>query len=177
MISKLQTARTIINIVNPKELSDVYFNALNDPQVIRFTEARHQRWSKRKAIEYLDKNKKTKDSLIFSVKLKANNKVIGNVRVFSINKIHQRCDLSFLFFDKNEWFKGYATEAIARVCDFCFNKLDIHRICADYYSENVASKCVFEKLGFSIEGIFRNHFKYGDRFIDSVRVAKIRVSQ
>lgn len=174
MIPVIQTCRTTMQIVDPCDLPDTYFNGLNDPQIIGFTEARHQKWSKDKAIRFLNINKKTRESLIFSVKLKKESKLIGNIRLFNINKIHHRCELSFLFFDKTEWFKGYATESVGAICDYSFDQLFIHRIHADYYAENLASKKLFKKLGFSIEGVFKDHFFYKDRFIDSIRVAKLK---
>jgi RimJ/RimL family protein N-acetyltransferase len=38
---------------------------------------------------------------------------------------------------------------------------------------NIASERVFSKLGFQIEGVYKDHFWLEDRFVDSVRVAKL----
>jgi RimJ/RimL family protein N-acetyltransferase len=44
---------------------------------------------------------------------------------------------------------------------------------ADYYAINTGSSKVFEKAGFSIEGVFKDHFMLDGKYIDSVRIAKI----
>ena len=84
-----------------------------------------------------------------------------------------RAELSFLFYDSGEWGNGYATEAIGGVVECSFDILNLHRIYADYYEMNIASERVFSKLGFHIEGIYKDHFWLEDRFVDSIRVAKI----
>ena len=57
--------------------------------------------------------------------------------------------------------------------NYGFESLKLHRIHADYYELNPRSGRVFEKLGFEIEGIYRDHFFFDDMYIDSVRVGKI----
>ena len=76
-------------------------------------------------------------------------------------------------FDKSEWNKGYGTEALNCVCNYVFEDLNLHRVCADYYSNNEGSRRMFEKAGFKIEGIFKEHFLLDGKYVDSVRVAKI----
>ena len=151
-----------------------YFNALNDPFVIQYTEARHKRWSKEDAIRYLTENKDNGNSLIFSTRIRENSKIIGNVRIFNFSKLHSRCELSFLFFDKSEWGKGYATESVKAICDFCFYKMNFHRVHADYYAKNEPSSRVFQKLDFEIEGVYKDHFFFEGQFIDSIRVGLLK---
>ena len=79
----------------------------------------------------------------------------------------------FFFYETSEWGKGYATEAIEAIINYAFDTLELHRIYADYYNTNIASEKVFSKLGFKIEGVYKDHFWLNDRFVDSIRVAKI----
>jgi RimJ/RimL family protein N-acetyltransferase len=59
------------------------------------------------------------------------------------------------------------------VCDFAFYKIGLHRIVADYYNENVPSSKIFEKGGFAVEGIFKDHFFYNGKYTDSIRMGLI----
>jgi len=43
MIPVIQTCRTTMQIVDPCDLPDTYFNGLNNPQIIGYTKARHQK--------------------------------------------------------------------------------------------------------------------------------------
>ena len=47
------------------------------------------------------------------------------------------------------WRKGYATEAAKTVIDYAFKKLDAKSLFAGHHPENVISKHLLEKLGFS----------------------------
>ena len=109
---------------------------------------------------------------MFGVKLKGS-KWIGNVRLFNWSEIHKRAELSFLFYDKEEWGKGFAEEAILKILSFVRTEFKLHRITADYYACNYASKRLFEKLGFADEGTFKDHFWFEDHFVNSSRVGKI----
>ena len=63
-----------------------------------------------------------------------------------------------MLYDKSQWGFGFGLEALKAVCDFAFNKIGLHRIVADYYKENIPSSKIFEKAGFTVEGIFKDHF-------------------
>ena len=170
---KVETNRLIIKIFHPDHINEKYLDALNQKNIVGLTEARHCEWNREKAIDYIVKANQPMESMLFGVFLKSDNKPIGNIRLFNFHKVHKRAELSFLFYEISEWEKGYATEAIEAIISYAFGTLKLHRICADYYNTNIASEKVFSKLGFQIEGVYKDHFWLDDRFVDSVRVAKI----
>lgn len=169
----LRTSRLYLRQFLPADINETYLDALNDSSVMGLTEARHQTWDRDKAVDFIN-SVSSKNSKIFGVFIKDSNKPIGNIRVFNIHDIHRRAELSFLFYDKSEWSRGYATEAIESVLTYVFDELNLHRLVADYYATNAASARLFEKLGFIIEGVFKEHFVMEDgAYVDSIRVAKV----
>ncbi|MXY59834.1 MAG: GNAT family N-acetyltransferase [Chloroflexi bacterium] len=62
------------------------------------------------------------------------------------------------------WGRGYATEAATAMADFAFRELGVRRLSSWCIAENVASACVLEKLGMSLEGRLpaAEHFKGRD---------------
>ncbi len=56
---------------------------------------------------------------------------------------------------KNQWGKGYATEAAKAVFEWVVAQQDVFRVWANCDIENVASMRVLEKLGMSREGVLR----------------------
>jgi ribosomal-protein-alanine N-acetyltransferase len=50
------------------------------------------------------------------------------------------------------WNRGFATEAVAAILDFCFSELKLHRIEAGCATGNAGSIKVLEKAGFLREG-------------------------
>ena len=172
----IQTERIDIRMFSPENITDNYLNALNQKEIIGLTETRHQHWDKETAVQFIEYANKPGESILFGVFLKVNNKPIGNIRLFNFHEIHRRAELSFLFYDTNEWGKGYATEALDGVIEYAFKKMKLHRIHADYYEVNSASAKVFKKLSFIIEGNYRDHFWLSNRYVNSVRVCKINNS-
>jgi [ribosomal protein S5]-alanine N-acetyltransferase len=169
----LRSSRLYLRPFSPSDINETYLKALNDPSVMGLTEARHQIWDRSKAVDFIELAS-SKGSKIFGVFLKDSDKAIGNIRIFNIHDIHRRAELSFLIYDKNEWSRGYASEAIDALLVYAFDELNLHRIVADYYASNAASARLFDKLGFVVEGIFKEHFAMENgEFMDSIRVAKL----
>ena len=169
----LLSKRLEIKVFSSDDITDTYLNALNEDEIVGLTEARHQHWNIANVERYIENSNRPGESILFRVSLKKIDKPIGNIRLFNFHEVHNRAELSFLFYDMAEWGKGYATEALATVVNYAFESLKLHRIHADYYELNIQSGRVFEKLGFEIEGTYRDHFFLDDTYIDSVRVGKI----
>ena len=61
------------------------------------------------------------------------------------------------------WGRGIATEAVVLVTDFTFDQLNMLRVFALPFAENVASRRVLEKAGYECEGILRaSSVKFGE---------------
>ena len=60
------------------------------------------------------------------------------------------------------WGNGIMTEAVRQICREAFRRFDILRIFAEPFADNLGSRRVLEKAGFTCEGIMRNGvFKNG----------------
>jgi [ribosomal protein S5]-alanine N-acetyltransferase len=58
--------------------------------------------------------------------------------------------------------RGFATEAVSAMLDFCFGELGLHRAQAFIDPNNTASIALVEKLGFRREGLLRDNLRVGD---------------
>ena len=54
------------------------------------------------------------------------------------------------------WGRGIMTEAVRQICREAFDRFDILRIFAEPFAENLGSRRVLEKAGFTCEGTMRN---------------------
>jgi ribosomal-protein-alanine N-acetyltransferase len=54
------------------------------------------------------------------------------------------------------WNQGYAAEMAARLIEFGFDEIGLHRVSADVAIENEASKRVLDKIGMTYEGTARD---------------------
>jgi RimJ/RimL family protein N-acetyltransferase len=76
--------------------------------------------------------------------------------------------------EKDEWNRGYGTDALNAICDFAFGQLRLERIELDVFAGNLPAQRSYEKAGFRLEGTLRHgHFANG-RFIDVQRMALLR---
>ncbi|MBQ9722824.1 MAG: GNAT family N-acetyltransferase [Bacteroidales bacterium] len=61
-----------------------------------------------------------KERIVLGICLKENNKLIGTVNIQEFDWINRSCRVPILIGDKNEWSKGYATEARMLAMRFAF---------------------------------------------------------
>ncbi|MGW7594331.1 GNAT family N-acetyltransferase [Streptomyces rubiginosohelvolus] len=67
-----------------------------------------------------------------------------------------------------EWGRGYATDAARTLIGYAFTELGLHRISAAIGPENAASISMVETLGFTREGVLRDHVFTNGSWRDSV---------
>ena len=72
------------------------------------------------------------------------------------------------------WGKGYMTEILTRVIDFCFDELGLNRVEADHFARNPASGRVMEKSGMTKEGYARQKYRKDGEFLDAVLYAIVK---
>jgi len=68
----------------------------------------------------------------------------------------------------NYWNKGYANEVTKEILNFGFNILNLNRIEADHFSENIASGIVLLKNKFIKEGIIREKRYENNKYHDVI---------
>jgi RimJ/RimL family protein N-acetyltransferase len=96
----------------------------------------------------------------FAISLRENPELCGGVGL-RLDEAHHHAELGY-WLGVAFWGKGYATEAAQAMLDYGFDTLNLHRIYASYYPENVASGQVLRKIGMRREGLMRGHiFKWG----------------
>jgi len=98
----------------------------------------------------------------FVICLLADGRPIGTV---GLNDIHERsghAEFGIAIGEKEEWGKGYGTDALNAICDFGFGELRLERIELHVYAENERGRRAYVKAGFVHEGTLRRaHFARG----------------
>ena len=99
-------------------------------------------------------------------------KIVGNISVVKKKDIRQKDSELGYYLDKDFCSRGIMTEAVRQILLLSFNRLDIIRISAYTFAENIASQRVLEKNGFTKEGIAKNSFfknnQIHDEFLFSI---------
>ncbi|MGZ4164668.1 MAG: GNAT family N-acetyltransferase [Tumebacillaceae bacterium] len=71
--------------------------------------------------------------------------------------------------------KGYITEAVGRITQFCIEDLHANRVEIKCNEKNVKSAAVAQRLGFTLEGVLRNEAREGNGELSNTMVfSKVR---
>jgi len=168
-IEKLFSERLVLIPINESFCSDLYLSWLNDYDVYKYLESggNYTIDSLKEYIENAVKNK----LFFWAICLKCNGKHIGNIKIEPINFLHKRGEFGILMGDKPEWGKGYAKEASKIVIDFCFKTLNLKKITLGVVESNEVAVILYKKIGFEVEGIYKNHGFYDNRLENVLRMA------
>lgn len=127
----------------------------NDPEIKKLfaitTETSEDYW-----LKWLERCENNPNVVYYGIAKKGENKLMGYVHLDGIMWGHKLCrDIGILIGEKEEWSKGYGTEAMKLMIDHAFNTLNLHRLELMTLSFNERGLRVWEKCGFKKEGLMR----------------------
>ncbi len=94
--------------------------------------------------------------LTFKILTKTSNDFIGSIGFRLIDIEAERAEIGYLLLQEHQG-HGYMVEAAKALVDFLFDQLEVAKIEAHCYAENIASWKVMEKIGMEREGYFKSH--------------------
>lgn len=109
-----------------------------------------------------------KERMVLGICLKENNKLIGTVNIQEFDWINRSCHVPILIGDKDEWSKGYATEARMMALKFAFYERGMNRVWATILDNNMPSVKMHEKCGYKQEGVLRQSVYKDGAFHDQI---------
>ena len=147
---------------------------VNDPDVTRYlslylpmSTVDEENW-----FNSMTQRSQSEKTLVIEVRDGNGWKMIGNCGVFDIDTIGRLGEIGIMLGEKDEWDKGYGTEAMSLLVHHCFETLNFNRVYLRVYAENLRAKRAYEKAGFVEEGRLREavykNGKYDDVIIMSV---------
>lgn len=108
----------------------------------------------------------------WAIENKETGKLMGTCGFHNHNKAARRAEIGYEL-KPCYWNKGYIKEAIHAIMDYGCEGLNLHRIEAMIYPENLASQRAVEALGFEREGILKGYAYFRDTYQDLVMYAWI----
>ncbi|GAA0773746.1 GNAT family N-acetyltransferase [Clostridium subterminale] len=171
---ELESERLIFREVNSEDVEEV-FKIYSDPEVAKYD------WftpinTKDDALSIINCYKKefeNKEEITWGMARKNDNKIIGYCNLGSFDDDSIRSEIGYGF-NRDEWNKGYATEAIKVLVKFGFDVMNFHRIEATVTLGNDASIKALKKANFIQEGIFRERTVMKGEFVDDVILAILK---
>lgn len=169
----IKTPRLILRRLKLTDAPEFYF-LRSDRTVLRYIDRVPAKSiaHTRTFMKSLFKMEKKGDGINWAITLKGNDKLIGYVCIFKIQKDHYRAELGYILHPTFHGI-GIANEAVSAVLKVAFKKFKLHSIEANINPKNKASLKLIKRLGFKKEAHFKENYFSNGKFLDSVIFSKI----
>lgn len=163
----IQGERIFFRELLPEEVNEAYCKWMNDPEVVQYLECRGLEFTIDGLKNWVSNVHADPNSILFAIRLKTDERHIGNMKIGPINHKHHFASLGFIIGEKECWGRGYGKEAINLACQYGFNKMKLRKLIAGCYETNTASGNAFLDCGFILEGANKNQYLCEGRYIDA----------
>jgi RimJ/RimL family protein N-acetyltransferase len=171
--NSIESQRLLLRRFKDSDL-EPFLGYLNDPEV-----ARYQSWesyTEEAAREVIEKQKSLVPGLprqwfTFALELKETRTLIGHVALKMLDEA--QAEIGFTL-SRQAHGKGFAFEAAARVLDYTFRELKLHRVIAISDCENEKSVALLGRLGMRREGHFIQNIWFKGRWGSEYLYAVLR---
>lgn len=151
---ELSTERTGLRLIESLDLDSIHklhslpetdkYNALGIPDSIEETQSVIEPW-------VLENESSSPRNYTFAIDNKTDNRFLGLLGLKLGMEKYKRAEVWYKI-HPDYWNRGIATEVLARIIDYGFSELKLHRIEAGCAVENIGSIKVLEKVGMTREG-------------------------
>ncbi len=153
----LKGKRIYLRELTVADVGDQYVQWLADPEVNQYLETRFSEQTPEMIADFVQSKEQSENEFLYGMFLTDSDTHIGNIKIGPVNPYHSYAQVSLFIGDKAAWGKGFATEAIDLIVDHGFNTMKLDKLEAGCYEENIGSKRAFEKCGFLVEGMLKDH--------------------
>ncbi|MBU5484484.1 GNAT family N-acetyltransferase [Clostridium sp. MSJ-11] len=116
-------------------------------------------------LEDISEDRSRIDFLIFS---KESNEIVGEVVINDIFRNNRGANIRIIINRKEDFSKGYGSEAMILALNYGFGMLNLHRIELEVFPFNQRAIHVYEKIGFIREGIRRDGCFFNNKYYDMI---------
>lgn len=164
-------------VLRTLELSDCkqyYLDWLNDKNINQYLETRWSEQTLESIRVFVKSIRESTHSYLFAILYE--NRHVGNIKIGPIHPIYKFADISYFIGDRSVWNKGIATKAIRLIVKFGFEELNLNRIEAGAFEQNIGSQKALLKNGFIREAIYRKKFflENSDEYCDIYHYAILK---
>lgn len=166
---ELKTEKNLLREIDSSDIDNV-FRGLSNPDVIKhYGVSFHSLEETKEQMEWFADNKQK----WFAICSIDNKEFYGAGGLNDISKEHKKAEIG-LWLLPEHWGKGIMKDAMPLICNYGFDKLELHRIEGFVDSENKNCKRAMSKLDFELEGTMRDCEIKNDKFISVDIYSKIK---
>ncbi|WP_064091654.1 GNAT family N-acetyltransferase [Rossellomorea aquimaris] len=151
----LETERLILRKITVEDVEDMFSYGSNEEVSKYVTWDTHKTISDTKEfVDFVLTRYENNQVAPWGIVYKENGKLIGTIDFISWQVKDNSAEIGYVI-SQDYWGKGITTEAAHEVIKFGFHHMDLVRVQARCFVENIGSSRVMEKIGMSYEGILR----------------------
>jgi len=158
---------------SPRHITDRYVGWLNDPAIVRFSELRHRRHTRRSCRRYLDSMRDGGHGFWAIVADLPPVRHIGNVAAY-VDRPNRLAEVSILIGERAAWGRGLGSTAWSLVVDWLLGAGGMRKVVAGTMTTNKAMLRVMERSGMAIEARLARQFLLDGEEVDVVSAARFR---
>lgn len=160
--------RTILRGLEISDVDDIMEN-WNNVELRQFLLAAvpHSRDQEIDFIKYTWSSRAKGTDYIFAI-TDFNNKFLGICGLEGISPIHKSATLGIAIHSKENWGKGFGTDAMIVLCAFGFQIANLYRIDLEYHDFNIRAEKSYPFVGFKGIGTKRKAHYVSGKYHDSV---------
>jgi RimJ/RimL family protein N-acetyltransferase len=113
-----------------------------------------------------DLSQTSHEVFLFAIRLLESEDVIGLLELDGIDWSNRTTFVSIGIGPPEHRGRGYGYDAMRVALRFAFNELNLHRVCLTVFSYNEPAIALYERLGFTREGAYREHIERDGRRFD-----------
>jgi RimJ/RimL family protein N-acetyltransferase len=111
---------------------------------------------------------------MFSIRTLDDDRLVGEVGLDGIDWSHGEGFVGISLGERQDWGKGYGTDAMRVLLRYAFNELNLARISLDVFEYNPRAIRSYEKVGFKVEGRARQLLNRDGRRWDLIFMGILR---
>lgn len=164
----LESERLILREVSENDVNEI-FHLRSDEEIMKYI-PRVPAKTQQDALDHIQTITTAKikeEGINWGICLKGEEKLIGIIGLYRINKPDFRSEVGYILNPKFHG-QGIISEAIKLVIEYGFEKCHFHTITAIIDPRNTASEKVLQRANFQKEAHFKEDFYFNGEFLDSV---------
>jgi RimJ/RimL family protein N-acetyltransferase len=113
-----------------------------------------QMWTTKQTTQFIEKEFETESTSMFAFAIRTleDNHLVGEIDLSGINWASGEAIVGIGISNRNDWGKGYGTDAMCILLRFAFTELNLHRVFLNVFEYNPRAIRSYEKCGFKHEG-------------------------
>jgi RimJ/RimL family protein N-acetyltransferase len=131
--------------------AEIFMRWVNDPEVNKYMVGIKPPKKVEEEIEWIKKIQDNPNEEVWSIFIKENNKLIGNVGFHELDNPEKNLRIGIVIGEKDEWGKGYGTDVFNVAIKYLKDVKGAKKINLTCHINNIGAHKVYKKSGFKIK--------------------------